>query len=86
MESELPTTLIASTRNLSAGGLAFLHSSALPPDTLCRVRLLDRQGKAHMLPARVVHCRPVQCRLFEVGLKFDSLIEPEAFLSDTESK
>ena len=79
------TTLIASTRNLSAGGLGFLCSGPLSPGTPCTIRLLDLAGSSHVIPAKVAHCRPVQNRLFEGGVVFDQHIGVSEFLSHVES-
>jgi len=78
------TTLIASTRNLSAGGLGFLCSGPPSPGAPCNIRLLDLGGSSHLIAAKVAHCRPVQNRLFEVGVVFDEHIDVSAFLSHVE--
>ncbi|MFQ6048217.1 MAG: hypothetical protein ACE5K7_02510 [Phycisphaerae bacterium] len=73
-------TLLACGRNLSTNGISFLHDGPIGPGTLCRVRMLDRQGQGHVAAGTVVHSRPLQKQLYEVGVRFDQPIDVSLFL------
>ena len=61
------------TKDLSRGGLAFLHSEQLFPRERMSIVLPD--GKAHDI--EVVRCRRIEPRCFEIGAVFTaSLREP----------
>jgi hypothetical protein len=58
------------TRNISAGGLAFLHRQALAvgQELEVDIPLLDRQVLC--VEARVVRCRHVKGMVHEIGVEF----------------
>jgi hypothetical protein len=76
-------TLVVSSRNISATGLAFLHAGPIPPGTSCRIRLVNQAGEDQVVPGTVVHCRSVQekGKLHEVGARFDQPIDPQRFVT-----
>lgn len=70
---------LVSTRNLSTGGIAFLHGGFLYNGTECRIVLFTRNGEAKMLTGRVRNCRHIYQRIHEVGLQFSEPIDPSLF-------
>jgi len=75
--------LIATTRNISAGGISFLFDQRLAFGTKCWIRLVDVHGEGHTLSGYVVHARAFDKRLFEVGICFDEQIDPSEFIAST---
>lgn len=75
------TMLIATTRNISAGGISFLFDQRLTFGTQCWIRLVDVDGKGHTLSGHVVHARAFDKRLFEVGICFEEQIDPSRFIA-----
>jgi len=75
--------LIATTRNISAGGVSFLFDQWLAPGTRCWIRLVDVHGKGHTVSGCVIHTRAFDKGLFEVGICFDEPIDPSDFVPAT---
>jgi len=71
---------LATPRNISAGGLAFLHGGFLHKASKCRVELVRLDGKAIRLVGQVAACRHVEGLVHEVGLKFEQVIDPSHFV------
>ena len=75
-----------STRNISAGGIGFVHDRALTRGTRATVALQPTQGPGLILSARVAWCREVpevfeDCTpLFQVGVQFDQPIDIDPFI------
>jgi len=78
--------LLVCARNLSAGGISFLHGGYLYPGSRCIVilRKFDRQKTE--VTAVVVNCRHVEGIVHEVGLKFDHRVEPRMFLQTAQPR
>lgn len=76
-------TLVASGRNLSSTGLAFLHLGPISPGTACRIRLIGLEGAEQVTLGTVAHCRAVREKgnLYEIGTKFDQPIDPQRFVA-----
>ena len=70
-------------RNLSRGGLAFVHGRFLYPNTRVAIVLPDRQGETHRLEGKVVRCRHVSGMVHEVSVMFREEIEVERFIEKT---
>jgi CheY-like chemotaxis protein len=77
--------LLLMSRNLSAGGIAFLHSGFLYPNSRCQVMLPRLDGQPHTAVGNVVTCRHVQGLIHEVCIKFDRRIEPTQFVPSPET-
>jgi len=73
--------LVVSGRNLSAGGVAFLHAGPIEVGTRCRVRLIDRDGHDQHITGAISHCRCVRAEVHEIGVQFDQTIDPLFFIS-----
>lgn len=73
-------TFLVSPRNLSTGGLAFLHGAFIYSGTKCIVQLKARDGKTHEACGEVVRCRSIHGRIHEVGMRFHVAIEIDKFV------
>ncbi|MEM9883111.1 MAG: PilZ domain-containing protein [Planctomycetota bacterium] len=76
-------TYLVHSRNLSAGGLGFVHDRPLHPGTRCTAALRPAEGRGLILAARVAWCRPVDDRagdrVYDVGVQFDRPIDLNPF-------
>ncbi len=66
-------------RNLSQGGIAFLHDAYVYPETRCTVVLVSSTDQAVELSGKVVGCRHINGKLHEIAMSFDRTIEPDDF-------
>jgi len=71
---------LTTPRNISAGGLAFLHGGYLHKGSKCRVDLVRLDGKTVSLVGHVAACRHVEGTVHEIGLKFDQIVDPAQFV------
>ncbi len=67
------------TRNLSRGGLAFLHKSFLHRGTPCTVQLATTRGHWVDVQGKVIRCRYLEAGIHEVALQFNEEIDPAEF-------
>ena len=74
-QNDREQTFIVPVRNISEGGLAFLHRSMLYGGTKCTVELECGPGDSIKVGAEVANCRRVTGLVHEIGLKFDSAIQ-----------
>ena len=72
-------TYIAPSRNISAGGLSFLHGGFVHMGTRCIAQLITPHGSWHDVSATVVTCRYVGASIHEVALKFDEQLDPAVY-------
>jgi CheY-like chemotaxis protein/HPt (histidine-containing phosphotransfer) domain-containing protein len=73
--------LMVCARNLSAGGLGFLHGGYLHKGSRCKVLLRALDGQVHPVNGQIVSCRHVEGVLHEIGLQFERRIDPTKFVS-----
>lgn len=73
----MPETMAfaAPVRNISCGGLCFLHRSMLHVDTPLRMCLLLDNGASFRTAGTVVRARHVMGLIHEVGVKFNKPID-----------
>ena len=71
------------SRNLSAGGIGFIHGGYLHPGSECSILLRDRDGSPMALAGKVVYCRHLNGRYHEIGIKFSERIDPVRILGST---
>lgn len=80
-------------RNLSTGGISFLHGGFLHKGTQCRLVLTRRDSHGTVVMGEVTSCRHVSRTLHEVGVRFFHKIEindfcapdaPASSISDSE--
>ncbi len=69
------------TRNLSAGGLSFLHGGFVHQGTRCLVQLTRTIDARDDVPGTVVSCRYIEQMVHEVSVRFDRKIDPSAYCS-----
>lgn len=72
--------LLVSGRNLSSGGIGFLHGAYLHPGSTCQLELVTTRGQLEHVSGKVVSCRHVEGIVHEVGVQFDRRIEPSHFV------
>jgi CheY-like chemotaxis protein/HPt (histidine-containing phosphotransfer) domain-containing protein len=72
--------LMVCARNISAGGLGFLHGGYLHRGSRCKVLLRGADGHIYPLGGQIVTCRHVEGVLHEIGLQFDRRIDPSKFV------
>lgn len=79
-------TYQVSTRNISAGGVGFIHDRALERGMRATVALQPRVGQGLILSARVAWCRPLpqgaddEIALFQVGVQFDQPVDVDPYI------
>lgn len=71
------------SRNLSAGGIGFIHGGFLHPGTECRLLLRRHDGSPMALAGQIAHCRHLSGRHHEIGIQFSEKIDPEGVLGST---
>ena len=69
-------TYLVHCRNISAGGLGFVHTAPLHPGTRCTAALQPARGQGTILAARVAWSRAIQraaedTTRYDIGLEFD---------------
>ena len=67
-------------RNISSGGLSFLHGSFVYPGSRCVAMLRTLQGEHVVAQGQVVRCRVVRGRAYEISVAFDTQIDIEKFV------
>ena len=73
--------LLVSSRNLSSGGIGFLHGAFMHMGSKCLVVLVAKNSDVVQLRGAVVMCRHVEGLVHEIGVQFDRRIQPERFIS-----
>ena len=64
-------SMLLPLRNISAGGLSFLHRSMLHVGTTAAITIPHSNGKSLQRAGRVVRSRHVSGMVYEIGLQFD---------------
>lgn len=70
------------TRNISAGGMSFLHGGFVYPGSRCTVQLIGTHGTWTKIEAVVTRCEYIKASIHEVALKFKNEIDPADYSSD----
>ncbi|MEM1107926.1 MAG: PilZ domain-containing protein [Planctomycetota bacterium] len=78
-------TYVVHSRNISSGGLGFVHDQPLHAGTRCTVALQPLRGKGMIVPARVAWCRDIQrlaedVKTYDVGVQFDRPIDVSPYI------
>jgi len=74
-------TILVPTRDLSAGGISFLHGGFIHTGTRCIVQLISRHGTWQEVPGIIVETAYIENWIHEVRVKFDFEISPADFCS-----
>jgi hypothetical protein len=75
-----PMDYLVRPRNLSEGGLGFLHGGFVYPGSIFIVSLVSLDGLKVTVPGKVVRSSCVFGRIHDVGVSFDSAISIEDFV------
>ena len=83
--SGMAGTFLVRTRDISSGGLRFVHGNPLRPSTRCTIALQSDHGPGRILSALVAWSNEIEffdpdLEAYEVGVKFDSPIDARAFI------
>ncbi|HWB20895.1 MAG TPA: response regulator, partial [Phycisphaerales bacterium] len=73
--------ILVCARNLSAGGLSFLHGGFLHQNSKCAIRLKTLDGEQVVVPGHIVSCRHVDGIVHEIGVCFNHPIDPDRFVN-----
>ncbi len=76
-QTERDVAFIVPSRNISRGGMSFLHGQMMHLGQLCSVDLATNDGNWFTVESTVVRCRHVRGMIHEIGLKFNELINLE---------
>ena len=74
---------LVTARNLSVGGLGFLHGGFVHTDTPVSLQLPTIFGDTRVVNGTVRSCRHVSGKVHEIGVKFTKDIDPYEFLEPT---
>ncbi|MDX2116758.1 MAG: PilZ domain-containing protein [Planctomycetota bacterium] len=74
-------TALVVPRDVSDGGLSFLHGVFIYSGTHILIQLKTRDGEQMLVPGKVVRCTHVVGRVHEVGVKFDRPIDVAPFVA-----
>lgn len=77
---EPPRTFLVAPRNISVGGISFLHGSFVYGGTECVVNLQKRNGLSMQMRGRVARCRCIHGRVHEIGIAFAAPIEIDEYV------
>lgn len=82
MSQDLGSTMqiIVRCRNISIGGLGFLHGSYVHPGTRVVLTLISANKQGYRINGSIVRCRHLTKNIHEVGVAFDETIDLEAML------
>ena len=73
-QTERDVAFIVPTRNISRGGMSFLHGQMMHLDQSCAVDLATNDGNWLTVEGVVVRCRHIKGMIHEIGLKFSRLV------------
>jgi CheY-like chemotaxis protein len=71
-------------RNISAGGISFIHGGYLHPGSEARIVLPRRDGIPLPVTGIIVHCRHVEGCFHEIGIRFSQELDPASLLPQSE--
>lgn len=74
------SAIAAVSRNISRGGVSFLHTAYVHTDLPVVVVLKKQNGQDVQIAGRVSRCRHIERHLHEVGVRFNSPIDVHEFL------
>jgi len=73
------TPFYVHTRNISAGGIAFLHGGFVHATTSCVTQLITLHGTWQNVPGTVKSCRYIESNIHEVNVAFGQPIDVSLF-------
>jgi len=69
--------IVVRCRNISVGGLGFLHGSYVHPGTGCVLTLISAFKQGYRIHGTIVRCRHLTKNIHEVGVQFEAPIDLE---------
>lgn len=83
-QSELaePIPYLVPGRNISAGGLSFLHGGFVYPGTKCLVQLITTYGTWTNITGKITRCRYLKSNIHEVSMSFDQELDPSVYCAE----
>ena len=84
--SSEPVRYLVRPRDISRGGVGFLHGGFVYEGTCCRTILLTAAGEPLVRDGQAVRCRHVRGHVHEVGLRFEKVIDPERFVASRDAQ
>lgn len=79
------TTHMVRTRNISCGGLGFVHGAFLYDNTKLHIALQTRMGEGVALAGKVVWSRHIEGQSHEIGVRFAQPIDITEFIEPEEA-
>jgi predicted Zn-dependent protease len=76
-QTQRDVAFIVPTRNISRGGLSFLHGQTMHAGQACSVSLMTNDGNWITIEGVVVRCRHVRGVIHEIGVRFKGLTDLE---------
>lgn len=61
---------VVATRNVSQGGVCFLHRQMMYSGEQCKLVFPLQEGKHLLVPARTIRCQHIRGVLHEIGVRF----------------
>ncbi|MCA9283829.1 MAG: response regulator [Phycisphaerales bacterium] len=77
--------LLVCARNLSGGGMSFIHGGFVHCESSCKVVLFRNDGSPVVLTGTVRSCRNLQGQLHEIGVRFDHRIDLAQFVASDDA-
>lgn len=75
-----PMQIIVRCRNISIGGLGFLHGAYVHPGTRVVLTLVSANKQGYRINGTIIRCRHLTKTVHEVGVAFDETIDLESML------
>lgn len=76
-----PGRFYVKARNLSSGGISFIHGGFLHIGTECKIVLVSVTGEEKIILGKVRSCRYVSANVHEVGVKFYEKLDISRFVN-----
>jgi hypothetical protein len=73
-------SFVVAPRNISIGGIAFLHGAFVYDNVECNISLRTRDGEIVVVEGRVARCRTIHGRIHEIGVAFEKPLEIDRFV------
>ena len=85
-QNGLAQTFYVSPRNLSSGGIAFLHGGYVHLGSPIAVAMRDKYDEVKTFRGRTTRCTHVKGRLHEVAVHFEAKLNPKDFVPPRASR
>ncbi len=75
---------LAPTRNLSAGGISFLHGGFVHPGSTCMVQLISQHGTWENVKGVIVGAHLIEGTVHEISVCFERSVDPVMYCSEAQ--